>query len=84
MTLDLGLSAKPRLPPFQLLTAYRKAADLAILNTLVSGAPGVEHDINEAFAKKDDYLLDFSFTPVHITVLDLYDPNDRERPSLEM
>lgn len=54
----------------------RKPADLVILNSFVNGAGG-------AFAQKDDYLSDFDFTPIHVAVLDLYDPNDRERPSLE-
>ena len=37
----------------------------------------------EVFSKKDDYMSDFEFTPIHIAVLDLYDPEDSERPSLE-
>lgn len=61
----------------------RKPADLAILNSLVNGAALVEHEISKAFAQKDDYLSDFDFTPIHVAVLDLYDLNDRERPSLE-
>lgn len=61
----------------------RKPADLAILNSFVNGAAQAEHEINKAFAQKDDYLSDFDFTPIHVAVLDLYDPNDRERPSLE-
>lgn len=43
----------------------------------------MEHDILKAFAQKEDYLNDFDFTPIHIAVLDLYDSDDRERPSLE-
>jgi ankyrin repeat protein len=35
------------------------------------------------FAKDDDYLEDFEFTPIHIAVLDLYDASDSERPKLE-
>ncbi|KAL9046370.1 MAG: hypothetical protein Q9214_000781 [Letrouitia sp. 1 TL-2023] len=61
----------------------RKPVDLAILNTLISGATQVELEISKAFAQKNDYLSDFDFTPIHIAVLDLYDSNDRERPSLE-
>lgn len=61
----------------------RKPADLAILNSLLNGAAQAEHEINKAFAQKDDYLSDFDFTPIHVAVLDLYDPNDHERPSLE-
>ena len=65
------------------LTENRRPADLAILNSLVSGATQQEHEINKAFAKKDDYLGDFDFSPIHVAVLGLYDPTDRERPSLE-
>ena len=43
----------------------------------------MEQDINQAFAQKDDYLSDFDFSPIHIAVLDLYEPDDRERPSLK-
>lgn len=53
------------------------------MNSLLSGATQIERDINDAFAQKDDYLSSFDFTPVHIAVLDLYEPNDVERPSLE-
>ena len=66
-----------------LLTEIRKPADLAILNSLVSGATQGEHEISKAFARKDDYLGDFDFTPIHVAVLDLYDATDRERPSLQ-
>ncbi|MCJ1280202.1 hypothetical protein MMC21_008029 [Puttea exsequens] len=61
----------------------RKPADLAILNSMLNGAAQAEHEINKAFAQKDDYLSDFDFTPIHIAVLDLYDPNDHEHPTLE-
>ena len=53
------------------------------MNSLLSGATQVERDINHAFAQKDDYLSGFDFTPIHIAVLDLYEPSDNERPSLE-
>ena len=53
------------------------------MNSLLSGATQAEHDINKAFAHKDDYLSGFDFTPVHIAVLDLYQSSDFERPSLE-
>ena len=62
----------------------RRPADLAILNTLISGATQIEYEISGAFAQKDDYLSGFDFTPIHIAVLDLYDSNDRERPGLEL
>ncbi|KAL8880712.1 MAG: hypothetical protein Q9198_001934 [Flavoplaca austrocitrina] len=61
----------------------RKPADLAILKFLGSDATDVEREIVEVFSKKDDYVRDFDFTPIHIAVLDLYDVEDRERPSLE-
>ena len=66
-----------------LMETSRKPADLAFLNSLVSGAGQIEHEIEEAFAEKDDYLSDFAFTPIHVAALDLYDPSDRERPSLQ-
>ena len=61
----------------------RKPADLAILKSLAADATHVEREIVEVFPKKDDYISDFEFTPIHISVLDLYDPADWERPSLE-
>ena len=61
----------------------RRPADLALMNSLLSGATQVERDINNAFAQKDDYLTGFDFTPIHIAVLDLYETSDKERPSLE-
>ena len=60
-----------------------KPADLAILTSLADDATQVERDIVEVFSQKDDYISDFEFTPIHIAVLDLYDPADRERPGLE-
>lgn len=35
----------------------------------------------EVFSQKDDYINDFEFTPVHIAVLDLYDPTDLYEPT---
>ncbi|KAL8876911.1 MAG: hypothetical protein Q9198_004973 [Flavoplaca austrocitrina] len=61
----------------------RKPADLAILKSLGSDATDVEREIVEVFSKKDDYVRDFDFTPIHIAVLNLYDVEDQERPSLE-
>ncbi|KAK2871833.1 hypothetical protein FQN49_002776 [Arthroderma sp. PD_2] len=61
----------------------RKPADLAILKSLGVDGTAVEEAIVEIFSKKDDYISDFEFTPIHIAVLDLYDTADRERPSLE-
>ncbi len=67
----------------QLTTVKSKPADLAILKSLAVDATLVEQEIVEAFSKKDDYISDFGFTPIHIAVLDLYDPSDLERPTLE-
>ncbi len=67
----------------RLIILHRKPADLAILNSLIPGATSVEHEISKTFAQRDDYLSDFDFTPMHIAVLDMYDPSDHERPSLE-
>lgn len=61
----------------------RRPADLAILNSLLTGASEDELEINRVFARKDDYLSDFDFTPLHIAVLNLYEPSDNERPTLE-
>ncbi|KAL8941076.1 MAG: hypothetical protein Q9211_001978, partial [Gyalolechia sp. 1 TL-2023] len=61
----------------------RKPADLAILKSLGADSTHVEQDIVEVFSRKDDYLSDFEFTPIHIATLELYDPTDAERPSLE-
>ncbi|KAL6717453.1 hypothetical protein ACLMJK_005368 [Lecanora helva] len=61
----------------------RKPADLAILKSLANDATSVEHEIVEVFSKKDDYIFDFEFTPVHVAVLNLYDAEDRERPNLD-
>ncbi len=60
-----------------------KPADLAILNSLADDATHVEREMVEIFSQKDDYISDFEFTPLHIAVLNLYDPGDSERPSLE-
>ena len=49
----------------------------------MDGATPVEHEISKTFAEKDDYLNDFDFTPIHIAVLGMYDPGDREQPSVE-
>lgn len=61
----------------------RKPADLAILKSLANDATDVEREIVEIFSRKDDYVRDFDFTPIHTAVLNLYDVEDRERPSLE-
>jgi len=39
--------------------------------------------IMRAFPNVDDYLADFSFTPIHCAVLGLYEPQDRARPTLK-
>lgn len=60
-----------------------KPADFAILKSLTDDATPVEREIVEVFSQKDDYISDFEFTPIHIAVLNLYDPGDHDRPSLE-
>lgn len=60
-----------------------KPVDLAILKSLADDATDVEREIVKVFSQKDDYVSDFDFTPIHIAVLNLYDVEDRERPSLE-
>lgn len=60
-----------------------KPADLALLKSLPTDSSQIEKEIVEVFSKKDDYLDDFEFTPIHKAVLDLYDPKDMERPTLE-
>lgn len=75
---------QPMNPKFTKLTiAISKPADLAILKSLPVDATQVEKEIVEAFSRKDDYISDFEFTPIHVAVLDLYDPTDHERPTLE-
>lgn len=60
-----------------------KPADLAILKSFAVGATQVEQEIVKVFSRKDDYISDFEFTPIHIAVLNIYDSTDEERPSLE-
>ena len=60
-----------------------KPADLAILRSLSADSTHIEQDIVEVFSQKDDYINDFEFTPIHVAVLDLYEPTDLERPTLE-
>ena len=50
---------------------------------MADDATDVEREIADIFSQKDDYVSDFDFTPIHIAVLNLYDGEDRERPSLE-
>lgn len=61
----------------------RKPADLAILKSLGADSANVEQEIVEVFSQKDDYINDFEFTPIHIAVLEIYQPTDVERPTLE-
>lgn len=68
---------------FVLIPMYSKPADLAILKSLPTDSRGVEQEIVEVFSQKDDYISDFEFTPIHIAVLELYDPQDLDRPTLE-
>ncbi|KAK3687880.1 ankyrin repeat protein [Podospora appendiculata] len=61
----------------------RTPFDLVIMKSLAADATDVEKDIVEAFSNSDDYTSDFEFTPIHIAVLDLYEPTDTKRSSLE-
>lgn len=82
----LGHGLSPLTKPFdfaKLTTMNSKPADLAILKSLSINATQNEREVVEVFSKKDDYISDFEFTPIHIAVLDLYDPTDLERPTLE-
>lgn len=67
----------------KLTTMKSKPADLAILKALAVHATHMEQEIVKVFSKRGDYISDFGFTPIHIAVLDLYDPTDLERPTLE-
>ncbi|KKY27076.1 putative ankyrin repeat protein [Phaeomoniella chlamydospora] len=61
----------------------RRPVDLAILKSFAAQATKVEKEIVRVLSKEEDFLIDFEFTPIHIAVLDLYDPTDSERPGLE-
>ncbi|EGE78806.2 ankyrin repeat protein [Blastomyces dermatitidis ATCC 18188] len=61
----------------------RKPVDFAFLKSQGADATQTEKDIVQVFSKQDDYIDDYEFTPIHIAVLDLYDPEDSERPTLE-
>ncbi|KAL2376569.1 hypothetical protein RJ035_007940 [Blastomyces gilchristii] len=63
--------------------AMRKPVDFAFLKSQGADATQTEKDIVQVFSKQDDYIDDYEFTPIHIAVLDLYDPEDSERPTLE-
>ncbi|CAG9946812.1 unnamed protein product, partial [Clonostachys rosea f. rosea IK726] len=61
----------------------RTPADFAVWKSLGKGATDNEKKLVELFGEKDNVLLDFEFTPIHMAVLNLYSHEDRERPSLE-
>ncbi|KAL4963682.1 ankyrin repeat protein [Aspergillus stella-maris] len=63
--------------------AARKPVDLAFLKSVGVDGTQVEKDIVQIFSKEDDCTADYDFTPIHIAVLELYDPTDNERPTLE-
>ena len=67
----------------KLILVNSKPADLAILKSLGAESTHVEQEIVEVFSQKDDYISDFEFTPIHIAVLDIYEPTDPERPTVE-
>src|SRR5271156_3630731 len=71
-------------PTMSLTTAgSRKRGDLALLKMLATQATKVEKEIVQILSKQDDFLIEFEFSAIQIAVLDLYDPSDSERPSLE-
>lgn len=86
LTLGQGLLTSS---PFFTLNIYytnfyiRKPVDLAFLKSRGADATKLEKDIVQVFSKDDDYIDDYEFTPIHIAVLDLYQPTDTERPTLE-
>ena len=43
----------------------------------------MEKEILNIFTRKDEIFADLGFTPLHVAVRSTYDPEDRERPSLE-
>ncbi|OAX83301.1 hypothetical protein ACJ72_02334 [Emergomyces africanus] len=61
----------------------RKPVDFAFLKSRGADATQTEKDIVQVFSKQDEYIDDYDFTPIHVAVLDLYDPDDLERPTLE-
>ncbi|KAL4957555.1 ankyrin repeat protein [Aspergillus filifer] len=61
----------------------RKPVDLAFLKSVGVDATQDDKDIVQLFSKEDDFTLDYEFTPIHIAVLEQYDPDDAERPTLE-
>ena len=65
------------------LNPHRTPADLAVLKFLGQDSTRVEKDILDVFTSRDDCLGDFDFNPIHIAVLEMYDAEDTERPSLE-
>ncbi|KAI0976565.1 ankyrin [Xylaria arbuscula] len=75
--IDIGASAQ---------TADIRAripADFAVLKSIDKDATENEKMLLKLFGGKDSVLADFEFTPIHAAVLNLYDHNDSERPSLE-
>ncbi|KAL4793748.1 ankyrin repeat-containing domain protein [Aspergillus venezuelensis] len=61
----------------------RKPVDLAFLKSVGVDATQDDRDIVRLFSREDDFTLDYEFTPIHIAVLEQYDPDDAERPTLE-
>lgn len=54
-----------------------------MLKSIGKDATENEKKLVALFGDQDDVLADFEFTPIHVAVLDLYSPEDRERPSIE-
>jgi ankyrin repeat protein len=67
-----------------LIPIYRKPADFAILRGMAIDSTDVQKQIMEAFpAGISYYMSDFGFSPIHVAVLGLYEPEDSARPSLQ-
>ena len=60
----------------------RKPAHLAIIRAYNIDASQLDFERVAAFPDWRDYKADFEFTPIHIAVLEDYDFDDEERPSL--
>jgi hypothetical protein len=61
----------------------RTPADFAVLKSIGKDAADADKKLVEVFSERDDVLLDFEFTPIHIAVLNLHGLEHCERPSLE-
>jgi ankyrin repeat protein len=53
------------------------------LRALAIDSTDIQKQIMEAFPSIDYYMSDFGFSPIHIAVLGLYEPEDSTRPNLQ-